>query len=101
MGEDLRSHPFISPVSGNLVRMVESEDGHCNLETLSGVFLEWSRITVEILKLAEQGRALWEALSELCSVGRPLLKFYPEFVRAGIVLDQTAATFDQPEVARG
>lgn len=103
-GLGVRTHPFQSPVSGDILRVVEAEDGQCHLETAGGTFLEFSSITgPEILKLSSQGRALWNALSQLVAVIPPvgLGSEWDEVASAravaAVILEDTAATFDLNE----
>lgn len=107
-----RTHPFTSPVSGNLVRIVESEDGHCVLESSGGAHIEYARITgPEILKLARQGSDLWNGLRRLVELMATregidldvLAKLDHGVAESLALLDATAATFDhnEPEVPNG
>jgi hypothetical protein len=62
----MRTHPFTS-ADGRRVRVVEREDGSYHLEGCDGLqYLGPGDITgPEILKLSEQGRALWNAMRDL------------------------------------
>lgn len=93
-----KTHPFTNR-RGQLLRIVvDSDDVHdAYLETAGGDYLGPCRDTgPEILKLAEQGRALWNALRWLIAAvaGEEL-----EFVELDEVLEATAATFDHNEPA--
>jgi hypothetical protein len=110
----MRTYPFASPVNGELVRIVEPDDGECVLETSGGARISHARITgPEILKLSEQGAQLWKALDGMLSAAAGLLLASPVAVpkrRADLqdiakgalaVLDQTAPTFDHNEPEEG
>jgi hypothetical protein len=64
-----RTHPFTA-VDGRLLRVVEYEDGH-HLESAHGSIGPCRLTGPEILKLATEGRRLWDALTESCSPSKP------------------------------
>lgn len=89
----LRTHPFIDTI-GRLLRVVDDGRQPPRLESSSGLFLSPCAETGrEILKLASEGRALWNALQALLyNPGNRMVQ-----TAAREVLDQTAATFDHNE----
>lgn len=87
----MRTHPFTS-VDGRLVRIIEPAPNLAFLETSNGNLIGPCAITgPEILKLAEQGRTLWNALRDALEYG------YPGAPEGRRVLEATAPTFDHNE----
>lgn len=97
-----KTHPFTSGATGRPLSVVDDGEQEVYLETAGGHYIGPCRETgPEILKLAEQGRALWNALDRLLtaiadgSVRRGVaagpIAVAVETVRA------TAATFDHNE----
>jgi hypothetical protein len=107
----MRTHPFTS-VDGHLLRVIERSEGDVRLETSRADALGLCRITgPEILKLSEQGRALWNALSRLAGEFDHIeddLDLGEDRLRAALgtareTLSKTATTFDpgEPEETLG
>lgn len=99
-----QTYPFISEVSGNLVRVMKSPGHVPVLETSGGLFIEYAAITgPEILKLSSQGRELWRVCKQLVKVayaaGLRDAQGQPDgpLEDALRVLDATAQTFDHNE----
>lgn len=97
----VRFHRFESPVSGSSVCVIERH-GRFYLEDPLGA-TDLCRITgPEILKLSEQGRALWAALNEVLDLPfGPLKRVEAAWERGRAVLAATAATFDRNELKQG